>query len=242
MNDAPHAARADARRIHHRAFRIGLAGLLTAVVMTPGLCADSPLTDEDVQAVRPMLAAIADLRQRFDARNAALQARIDRLALGDFLEPARLVSTSDLQAARASLVTYRALLVERDRLTGDVVAEGHALLAALPDDGLREKALRNEKAQADHRLAVRAELLKTQVDNADAMEAVIDWADRHHAIVHLSGANLAIDGQRNLDEYRALYARLDATARLMNDAADRAVSEQERAAKQMAVLLADVVR
>ena len=242
MSDSTHATHAGARRLHRRVCRIGLAGLLAAVVMTPGLCADSPLTEEDARSVRPMLAAILNLRQRFDARNAALQARIDQLDLGHFLGPSRLVSTSELQAARASLVSYRALLVERDRLTEDFATEGHAILAALPDDGLREKALRANAEQADHRRAVRVELLKTQVDNADAMEAVIDWADRHHAIVHLRGTKLAIDGQHNLDEFNALDARLDVTARRMAEAAERAGAEQERAGNQAATLPTEVLR
>jgi len=208
---------------------LGLAALLG----TAAVCAErgQGLDAEDERTVRTVLDSIALLHQRLDARKAELQARFDKIDLGHYLEPAQLASSSDLQAARGDLVRYRALLTERDRLNADAAAQGHALLAGLPQGGLREAMLRNEARLAEGGREIRAELLRTQVANADAMEAVIDWADRNHALVHLRGDKLAIDGRQNLDQFDALQAHLDATARSVQEAADRAQAAQDEGAR-----------
>lgn len=225
--------------MNRRALRAGVAGLLAACLSTPGLCAD-PQRVADEAAVRSVIDAAGRMHRSLDATYDALLARIARLDIGRHLAPAGLASSDDLRAASADMIRFRALLAEHDRLLADAAAQAHALLESMPEGDLRERTLRNEAPLAERAREARAALFRSQLANADAMQALFDWADRNHASVHLRGQVLAVDGQQKLDELRALEARVDDTGREVQAAAGRLEASRQAAGQALATLLGNL--
>jgi hypothetical protein len=223
------ALRGRRRRVLHAA--VLLASLASTAVFPAELD-----REQDKESVRTLLNAVALLKQEMAAREDALLKRIAELDIGQYLDPARLASLNDLREGRAQLGRYRALLEEQDRMLADVATRSHGLLVAMPEGELRERTLRLEVGQAERYRERRAALAQALRSNAGAMERLMEWAERNHAVVHVRGDNLAIDNQRSLDELNVLRAELDDSSRQVQEANRRFLLDVEKAAEVLPVL------
>ena len=197
---------------------------------------------EEKHVLRGFVEAVAAVKKTQDVKEAALQARFKQIDVDRFMQASGLASSADIVDGRAELARYRALLVERDALTESGMAQLHRVLDALPAGRFREQARRGSAtAEArDHEL--QAALDRAQVANADAVQAVFDWADRNHAIVHARGTGLVVDGQAQLDELKALDARVSQTGQAVDESLRDATTLRAEATKKLGRLQDDLAR
>jgi hypothetical protein len=214
---------------------VGLAVLLALLVGTK-----LRERSQNAQVVRTLLDSVATMRQKQGVENAALQARFDRIDLDGYLKPAKLASTQALQDGLADLDRFRALLVERDQLAAAQVAQAHALLTALPRGTLRDQALQGEASTSGHNHDMQTRLSQAQNANADALQAVFDWANLHHHALHVQGDKLLVDGQQPLDELNTLQTQLRATGQTVMAAIEVARTAQSQSRRDLAKIREDL--
>ncbi len=220
------------------ALKIILIGL--AVLLATGTYLGVREHAEEKRTMQGFLDSVAAMRQRQGVQEAALQARFTQVNVDQYLQSARLASSSDVAGGRAELVRYRALLVERDRLVDSELAQSHALLNTLPEGRMRDDALRGAAKAEARNGPLRSALSQAQTANADAVQAVFDWADRHHAIVHARGATLIVDGAGPLSDLKALEARLGETGQAVDESQRRVSAVQSESVQSLAKLRRDV--
>lgn len=207
-----------------RAFTTGAVAL--AVVLVGGsIFSEAAKRVEQRRQVKALLASVDSLRAREDAQRHALEASFNQINIERYLKPAELSTADGVSAARGELARYRTLLAERDQVSAADVAEVHALLATLPPGETRDGALQGEASATARSRSVMGALSRTQLANADAVQAVLDWAEAHRADLKVRDGKLLTANQRELTEIRALGTRLSDSA--------QAVDEAVRAAKAM---------
>ena len=166
--------------------------------------------------------SVLAIRKQQDVQEAALKARFNEIDIDQYLQASKLASSSSVAEGRVLLARYRALLVERDQLAASAVTQFHAVLDTLPEGRIREQVRTGAAKAEDRNRELQATLDKTQIANADAVQAVFDWADRNHALLHVSGTQLLVNGQAPLDELRGLEVRVRETGQAVDDAIHRA--------------------
>lgn len=212
----------------------GLAALLAA-----GVYAGLRERAEEKRTMRSLLDSIAAMKQQHDVREAALQARFDQIDVDQYLHADKLATSGGIVDGRAELARYRALLVERDQLVEVEQAEFKTMMNALPQGRFREQVLRGAARAEDGNRKLRATLAQAQVANADAVQAVFDWADRNHAIVHARGTTLIVTGQARLDELNALEGHVHETGEAVNESIRRTSAVQSKSVQDLAKLRRD---
>jgi len=213
-----------------------IIGFGLAVLLATGVYAGLRERAEQKRTMRSLLDSIATMKQQHDTREAALQARFDQINVDRYLQAGKLASSGDIVDGRAELARYRALLVERDKLVDQEQAEFKAMLNALPEGKFREQVLLGAAKAEDGNRKLRAALARAQVANADAVQAVFDWADRNHAIVHARGTSLVVTGQAPLNEFNALEGRVHETGEAVNESIRRVGAVQSKSVKDLARL------
>ena len=197
---------------------------------------------ENEQAARRFLDAASAFAQRQSAQDAALQARFDQIDVDRYMDAPSLASPERVREGRAELARYRALLDERERASAAGVAEAHSLVMSLPEGSLRDQAMRGAAATAARNKALRAELSQAQAANADAVQAVFDWADRDRALLHLRDGKLLVASKEALDELDALEAQLRATGQAAQQALDRGKAVRAQATQNLDAARRDLDR
>jgi hypothetical protein len=213
----------------------GLAALLVA-----GAVQLARVRSENQRIARDFVDSIASLHQRQAAQNAALQARFDQLDFDHALGASMLASVDGVRQDREMLARFRALLAERERLAADQSAAGHRLIEQLPAGVLRDGALRGEAQTAGHIHQLQDNLSHSETANADAIQAILEWADRNHARLHARGDKLMVDGQQPLDELQRLEATLRETGRVVQAALDQGRALQAESGRTLVKLQSDV--
>lgn len=195
---------------------------------------------ENDRIAREFVGQVAALHQRQQVENDALQARFNAIDLDHYLEADTLVSADGVREGRETVTRYRALLAERDAMAERDTAQGMALIEALPAGMLRDQARRGAANSSPANKALRAELSRAQVANADAMLGVIDWADRNHGHLQARGGKLIVANQQQLDELNAVQATLATSAQAVHVAMDKVKVAQSAATKSLANLQREV--
>ena len=185
-----------------------IIGFCLAALVLAGVVQFLRLRADNQRIARDFVESVASLRQQQAAQNAALQARFDALDLDHALEASTLATPDGVRRGRELLANFRALLAERERLAADQTAAGHKLIEQLPAGRMRAEALRGAASAATRTHKLQDDLSHAETANADAIQAILDWADRNHALLHLRGDKLMVDGQRPLDELNGLEAVL----------------------------------
>ena len=112
---------------------IGL--LVTAAVMAA--CSRAPDRQESIQTfTRQMI----ELQRSAAVKDAEYKQRFSTLSIPDVLLPAKLVTPEGRASGRATLKQFRALIAERAALRKDASTRVQQLIAAIPDDELRNSA------------------------------------------------------------------------------------------------------
>ena len=175
---------------------------------------------------------LSEMHQRQRLRHISLEARVDRLGLPGCLSPASLTSTANVASCLTAVDGLRALLAERDRDTNAGDAQERALLAGLPPGPVHDEAVRSMGATIDRMHQARDRMSAMDSANADAIQAVLQWAQKNHAALHANGQSLFVDGRRQLDELNRLRAALGAAGQAAEAANQRegvVVAESNRA-------------
>lgn len=173
------------------------------------------------QALHLQLEAVDALHQRQTASADAFKARVAAFRLDHQLTAQRLTSPASLRQGRESVAQYRQLAAERVRLFDESAAQSRALLVAQPRGRLRHDGLLGQVLAPSGGAEVRRRLSIAMAANADAVQAVYDWAASHQGHLRAEGDKLLIDSQ-------PLIAALDALQYTVNDTS-RAVGEAEAA-------------
>lgn len=197
---------------------------------------------EQKRTLQGFVDSISAIKQRQGIQETALQARFDQIDVDQYMQASRLASSDSIVGGRAELARYRALLVERDQLAASGLTQLHALLDTLPQGELRDNVARGASRAEASNLKLQSTLGQSQVANADAVQAVFDWADRNHAIVHARGTSLVVDGQVPLSELKALEARVVETGKAVNDSLLRVRAVQSDSVKNLAKLRGDLTQ
>jgi hypothetical protein len=181
-----------------------IIGFCLAALVLAGVVQFLRLRAENQRIARDFIESVATLRQHQTAQNTALQARFDALDLDHALEASTLATPAGVGRGRELLGNFRSLLAERERLAADQTAAGHKLIEQLPAGRMRTEALRGAATAAARTHKLQDDLSRAETANADAIQAILDWADRNHARLHLQGNKLMVDGQGPLDELKRL--------------------------------------
>lgn len=186
---------------------IGVAGIggMAAILSNSGAKVENQRTSG------ALARTVGEMHLRQNAAHASLHARVDRLGLAGCLSSARLASAPQVHECLTAITSLHALLVERDRSDAADYAEDRAVLAALPEGPVRDEAMRGMSASIERMRQAREALAKADLANADAAQAMLEWADRNHALLHLSGTSLLVDGRKQLDELMRLGNAVNAT-------------------------------
>jgi len=185
-----------------------IIGFCLAALVLAGAVQFLRMRADNQRIARDFVESVASLRQQQATQNAALQARFDALNLDHALEASTLATADGVRRGRALLADFRTLLAERERLAADQTAAGRKLIEQLPAGRMRAEAQRGAASAAARTHKLQADLSHAEAANADAIQAILDWADRNHALVHLRGDKLMVDSQRPLDELKELEAVL----------------------------------
>ncbi len=173
---------------------------------------------QEKQQARALLVSVDAMVQRQNAQGAALDARFGQIDLDHRIEPTALLNADGVADARAELAKYRGLLAERDHLAASADQERQALFASLPAGKIRDAAFRGSARVADSHHAIAAALSKAQIDNADAVQAYVDWFDVHRGDLHVRNGKLTTVTQQEVDEVRVLGERLASTGQAVDAA------------------------
>ncbi len=183
---------------------------------------------EERRTRHALLDSIEAMRQRNAVDDAAMEARFGQIDIDRFLKPDEVVQPAEVAAGRAELAKYRATLVDRDRLAQAQLARAHDMLAALPQGEFRDGALQGEAASSGRIRSLRATLTMAQNANADAVEAMFDWADRNHAIIQSRGGHLVVYSPEALADLRAIGERIHATGASVTTAIGQVKAHQSQ--------------
>ncbi len=206
---------------------IGAAGLAAMVAMLSR--AGQSVSDQ--RTAGNLAQKVSEMHLLQNAAHASLHARVDRLGLQGCLSAARLASTAQVHESLAATASLRALLAERDRAAATEYADDRAVLAGVPAGPVRDEAMRGMAASIERMRQAREQLSTADLAVADALQAVLEWADRNHAVLHLSGDRLLVDGRRQLEELHKLQdavAQASQAERAANVNADSVVNESNR--------------
>ena len=206
---------------------IGAAGVAGMVAML----SNAGQRVDDQRTAGSLAEKVSEMHLRQNGAHASLRARVDRLGLGGCLSAARLASTAQVHEGLAAIGSLRALLAERDRDAAAEYADDRAVLAGVPAGPVRDEAMRGMAASIERMRQVREQLSKADLAAADALQAVLEWAERNHAVLHLSGDRLLVDGRRQLDELGRLQDAVSRAAQAEQAAsahADSVVDESNR--------------
>jgi hypothetical protein len=181
-----------------------IIGFCVAALLLVGIVQFIRVRAENQRIARDFVDSVAHLRQAQAAQVASLQTRFDQLNLDHALDAQSLGTTDGVQRSRELLARFRALLTEREQLAADQAAAGHKLIQQLPAGSLRDGALRGEEKSTARTHQLQDQLTRAEAANADAMQAVLDWADRNHALLQVRGDKLMVNSQAALDELNRL--------------------------------------
>jgi hypothetical protein len=195
---------------------------------------------EEKRLARTFLDAVSTQKVHNDAEVAALQARFDHIDVDQYLQSAKLASSGNIVAGRAELARYRALLVDNDRLVEQERSGLKTLVGTLPEGRFRDQVKRGAATAEGRNGQLRTALTQAQVANADAVQAVFDWADQHHAIVHARDNTLIIDGRAPLDEFKVLQSRVGETGEAVSESLRSVRAAQSKSAQDLVRLRHDV--
>ena len=213
----------------------GLAALLVA-----GAVQLARVRSENQRITREFVDSIAVMHKQQAAQNAELQARFNQLDFDHGLDAPTLASVDGLARSRELLARFRALLAERERLAAAQKEAGHHLIEQLPAGVLREGALRGEAQTAGRMHQLQDNLSKAENANADAIQAVLDWAERNHALLHARGDKLMVDGRQPLEELQRLEGNLRETGRVVQTALEQGRAVQAESGRTLVQLQKDV--
>ena len=221
---------------------VKIIGIGLVVLVATGAYVGVREQAREKHAMQGFLDAVAAMRQRQGVQEAALQARFAQVHVDQYLQASRFASSGDVAEGRAELARYRALLAERDQLVESELAQSRALLDTLPEGRMRDDAQRGAAKAEARNGPLRSALIQAQAANADAVQAVFDWADLHHAIVHARGTSLIVDGQGPLNDLKALEARLAETGQAVDESQRRVSAVQSESVQSLAKLRRDVAQ
>jgi antitoxin component of MazEF toxin-antitoxin module len=126
---------------------------------------------------RLLMKQMIELRQRTAIKEAEFMQRFARLPLDTELQADHLVTPEGRASGRATLNQLRALVAERAAQRSDTWTELRQIIAAMPDAGGRSSAFAGANVNHGQSLKRAVELDQSQVQLADAYEAVIDWCE-----------------------------------------------------------------
>lgn len=185
-----------------------IIGFCLAMLVLAGVVQFTRVRAENQRIARDFIESVARMRQAQAQQIASLQARFDQLDLDHALNAPELATTDGLQRSRDLLARFRALLAEREQVAADQAAAGHKLIQQLPAGRFREDALRGEAKSSGRTHQLQDDLTHAEAANADAIQAILDWAERNHALLHARGDKLMVNGQAPLDELNRLEDNL----------------------------------
>lgn len=198
---------------------IGVAGIGAMV----GLMSRGGQRVDDQRVSGSLARKLSETHLRQQGAHASLQARVNRLGLGGCLSATGLASTARVHECLAATDSYRALLAERDAGMAADYTEDEAVLAALPVGPVREQALQGMAGTIERMRQVRAQMTQADRANVDAVQAMLQWAAKNHAALHMSGDSLLLESHRQIDELSRLRTAVQTTSQ-----ASEAANESER--------------
>ena len=221
------------------AMKIAFAGLIALAAATVVVTVARQRA-ENRQALHAQIDKIDALRQRHDAKVAALKDRMAEVGLGNYLTAQQLASPEGARRGQEALARYRALLSEREHLLDDMSAQSLALLATLPRGRARDDALLGQAIVPSGSVEVRRRLSIAMAANADAVQAVFDWVGRNQRYLHAQGDKLLIEGQPRIARLDDLQYTVGDTAKAVQEAAVAAGKVESQSSQALESLRRDV--
>lgn len=173
----------------------------------------APAASEEVRKIVAVMHGANALLKRQTAQSELFNQEFDKLDMSAALTPAGLTSYAAIDASRARLVRFGALIDERKRLMEAALSEGQMYLrnADIPEK-YRAPALAKSVKIGQQTLDMNAELAAAQKDFITHMRAMLDFCESQLGKTEIHGGELMFAGEGELATYRALSEAIARTA------------------------------
>jgi len=161
--------------------------------------------------------------------------QFEKLDLDRYTRPESLLSPDDISAGRGELQKFRGLLSQFDELVKKEQAEFDAVVDKTPPGAVRDEAILEEGKAMDRNRAVNGKVRQALNDRADAIQAMLNFADANLGHLQVSGGAFVPESQAQADQLQALNKRFAETgkaaqaagaeARQLADESDRATAK-----------------
>lgn len=175
--------------------------------------ATAPAASENVRKVVAVMNGANALLKRQTAQSELFNQEFDKLDMSTALTPAGLTSYAAIDASRAKLVRFGALIDQRKRLMEAALSEGQTYLrnADLPEK-YRAPALARTVKIGQQTLDMNAELSGAQKDFIKHMRAMLDFCETQLGKTEIQGGELMFAREGELATYRILSEAIAGTA------------------------------
>lgn len=205
-----------------------LGAVTTGWLSPPTFIPDSARDERARLFVKQMI----ELKQRTSAKEAAFLQRFARLPMDAVLDADHLVTPEGRASGRATLNQLRAMVAERAALRNDASAELREIIATVPDARDRNYALAS--ANANHAQSVKwaDEMDQSQLQLADAYEAIIDWCEGQGKSLTAVNNQLGAMTPRQRTQLDSLLDTVSKVEQRENEHVTRAENNQQKSERE----------
>jgi hypothetical protein len=188
--------------------RLG-AALMLVILITPHYGKAVAAGDSREQDKKLMTDFVA-WQEREQVPFVELGHKFEQVDIEKVLTPTNLTTSAGMASARTTMTHYRALLAERNAVIGKYLSDLDQFVAAIPPGPNHDQAAASASSGRGDTVALYGGLDKAQSSQADAMTAMLDWADAQGGSLKMRDNQLLFANAKQQSELQTLLAQVTA--------------------------------
>ena len=148
---------------------------LFGIMLMMGACSRAPAEQE---SLKTFVRQLAELQQGVSAEEAEWKQRLSSLSMENVLLPSNLVTPQGRASGKQKLKQFRALIAERADRRNVRSNKFQQIIEGIADVDMRDSARAGRNAHHEESVKAAAELDQSQLQLANAYDAILNWCER----------------------------------------------------------------
>ena len=178
-------------------------------------------TVEEQDSLKNFIRQGSELQRVASAKDAEWRQRFGGLSIDNVLLPHKLVSPEGRASGKATLKQFRALIAERAARRKNLSFQLQQLVAAIPDDDVRDGARAGINAHHDESVKSAEEMDQAQLQLADAYDAILNWCEVEGKSLSVQEKQLMLSTPVQQNQLNSLLSKLEAAVKREDETVSR---------------------
>lgn len=187
---------------------------------------------EEQDSLKNFTRQATELQRGVSAKDAEWRQRFGSLSIDNVLLPPKLVTPEGRASGKATLKQFRALVAERAARRKDSSIKLQQLIAAIPNEDVRNSARAGVNAHHEESVKSAEEMDQAQLQLADAYEAIINWCEGEGKSLRVQENQLRLSTPAQQNQLNSLLSTLDSAVKREDETVSRVEDIQRKSQRR----------